>query len=65
MRIWKVTAKFGNDVLKFSLPAGVKQETLNEAYLSARSLAAKGFGLREHLTFPEALKVTVEESYED
>lgn len=31
MRAYKVTAKFGNDTVKFDLPIGCKQDTMAEA----------------------------------
>lgn len=65
MRVYKVAATFGSDTVKFSLPVGCKQETLAEALLSARKLGAEAFGLREPLVYPEALKVTITETFED
>jgi len=70
MRIYKVTAKFGDDTIKFVLPYGVPQDTLNEALTSARIASAKAFGYEYNdITWAyqvlSPVRVTVEEAYED
>lgn len=66
MKGYKVTARFGKDTIKFELPLGIPQESLNEAYLSARKLGAKAFGFQEgDMLHPDTLTVTVTEYYED
>ncbi len=65
MRGYKVTAKYKGDTIKFDLPIGVPQETLNEAYESAKKQARTAFGLEKQTMFADAPKVTIEEYYED
>lgn len=66
MRGYKVTARFGRDTIKFELPIGVKQETLNEALESARELGAEAFGhVLKDMLHPDTLSVTVQEYFED
>jgi len=63
---YKVSAKFGKDTIKFELPIGVPQETLNEAWMSARKIGAEAFGFKlQGMICPETLEVMVQEYYED
>ncbi len=66
MRGYKITAKFGKDTIKFELPIGYNQETLNDAWKSARIASAKAFGFEyDKMTRPDAIEVTVQEYFED
>ena len=65
MRSYKVTASFGSNTIKFGLPIGCRQETLKEALESARKIAREAFGFEEEMTFPDTLKVTLAEYYEE
>ena len=66
MKIYKVTAKFGNDTVKFDLPLGMPQETHKEALDSARIVGARAFGHEyKDMTYPETLRITIDEKYED
>lgn len=65
MKIYKVTAKFGKDTVKFDLPLGVPQETHNEALQSARKLGAEAFGFEyNRMAFPDTLSITIQEHFE-
>jgi len=62
VKCYKVTARFGSDTVKFNLPPGLPQATVNEALVSARIESAKAFGFEyRRMVYPETLKVTVTE----
>ena len=62
MKGYKVIAKSGNDTIKFELPIGCKQDTLREAWQSARAQAKEVFGASQTI-MPSDLSVTLIEYY--
>lgn len=59
MRGYRVTAKHGNDTIKFDLPIDCEQDTIGEALISGRKMAMEAYGL----VIPDYLKIVVEEVY--
>lgn len=64
IRYYKITAKYINTTIEFSLPSGYRQDTLNDVIKSARKASLEAFGFDANNSLVD-IQIIISEELDD